>query len=171
MRMTRPAVTALILVLASGLCPAQAPTEPVPKKEAASEVKSLVREDLLQIIKKEASPPLRNIFAPRAGSSRTGDIALPGRPLPAVDFPVEDESAATDETAEAAPALTVDLRYIGFIQSPRRLVALVLFEGLAIAVVEGDVVGEGIRIGKVTSRQVEVVLPDSSTRTFSLEGE
>jgi hypothetical protein len=39
------------------------------------------------------------------------------------------------------------------------------------AVVEGDVVGEGIRIGKVTRQQIEVVLPDSSTRTFSLEGE
>src|SRR4030042_6406372 len=139
MRMTRPAVTALILVLAAGLCPAQAPTEPVPTKGAASEVKSLVREDLLQIIKKEASPPLRNIFAPRAGPSRTGDIALPGRPLPAVDFPVEDESAATDETAEAAPALPVALRYIGFLQSPRRLVALVLFERLAIAVGQGEV--------------------------------
>src|SRR4030042_6870657 len=99
MRMPRPAVTTLILVRAAGLCPAQAPTEPVPKKEAASEVKSLVRKDLLQIIKKEASPPLRNIFAPRAGSSRTGDIALPGRSLPAVDFPVEAESAPPDARA------------------------------------------------------------------------
>jgi len=82
-----------------------------------------------------------------------------------------DESAAADETAEAPPVISVDLRYIGFIESPRRLVALVIFEGQAIAVVKGDVVGEDIRIGKVTRQQVEVVLPDSSTRTFSLEGE
>jgi hypothetical protein len=171
MRLTRPPVTALIFVLAAGLCPAQAPTEPAPKKEAAKEVKSLLRKDLLQIKKRDAAPPMRNIFAPRAGSNRSGNVALPGSPLPAVDFPAVDESAATDETAEAPPVLTIDLRYIGFIESPRRLVALVLFEGLAIAVVEGDVVGEGIRIGKVTSRQIEVILPDSSKRTFSLEGE
>jgi len=82
-----------------------------------------------------------------------------------------DESAAADETAEAPPVISVDLRFIGFIESPRRLVALVIFEGQAIAVVKGDVVGEDIRIGKVTRQQVEVVLPDSSTRTFSLEGE
>src|SRR4030067_1074904 len=60
--------------------------------------------------------------------------------------------APTDGAAEAPPVMTVNLLYIGFIESPRRLVALVNFEGRAIAVVEGDVVGEGIRIGKV-SRQ------------------
>jgi len=169
--MTRPPVAALILVLAAGLCPAQAQTEPAPKKEAAKEVKSLLRKDLLQIDKQSVAPPMRNIFAPRAGSSRPGDAALPGRPLPAVDLPVVDEPAEADETAEAPPVLTVDLRYIGYVESPRRLVALILFEGLAIAVAEGDVVGEGIRIGKVTSQQIEVILPDSSTRTFSLEGE
>jgi len=169
--MTRPSVPALILVLTAGLCPAQAPTEPAPKKEAAQVVKSLLRKDLLQVKKQEAAPPMRNIFSPRAGSSRPADIAPPGRPLPAVDVPAVDEPAPADETAGAPPVLTVNLRYIGYIESPRRLVALVLFEGLAIAVVEGDVIGEGIQIGKVTSQQIEVILPDSSTRTFSLEGE
>jgi hypothetical protein len=171
MRMTRPAVIALVFALAVGLCPAQAPTEAASKKETAQAIKSLLRKDLLQVKKQDAAPPTRNIFAPRSGSSRPADIALPGRPLPAVDLPEADEAAATDETAVAPAAPTVNLRYIGYIESPRRLVALVIFEGMAIAVVEGDVVGEGIRIGKVTIRQVEVILPDSSTRTFSLEGE
>jgi hypothetical protein len=171
MRITRPSVAALVLVLASGLCPAQAPTEPAAKKEAAPAVKSLIRKDLLQVNKQDAAPPLRNIFAPRSGSGRPAGTALPGKPVPEVDLPEADETAAADETAEAPPALTVNLRYIGYIESPHRLVALVIFEGLAIAVVEGDAVGEGIRIGKVTNRQVEVILPDSSTRTFLLEGE
>jgi hypothetical protein len=171
MRITRPPITALIFVLGAGLCPAQSQTEPAPKTAAAKEVKSLLRKDLLQVKKQDAAPPMRSIFAPRAGSIRPGDVALPGKPLPAMDFQAADESAATDETAEAPPVMTINLRYIGFIKSPRRLVALVIFEGRAIAVVEGDVVGEGIRIGKVTRQQIEVVLPDSSTRTFSLEGE
>lgn len=166
MRMTRPAIAALILLLAASLCPAQAPTEPSAKKAAAKEVRSLLRKDLLQVKKQEAAPPMRNIFAPRAGSSQPREEALP-----AVDSQGEDEPMATDETAEAPPVLNVNLRYIGFIESPRRMVALVIFEGLAIAVVEGEVVGEGIRIGKITNQQIEVVLPDSSTRMFPLEGE
>ncbi len=171
MRIIRLSVTAFIFVLGAGLGPAQTQPGPAPKKAAAKEVKSLLRKDLLQIRKQDAAPPLRNIFAPRAGSSRTGDVGLPGSPLPATDSQAADESAVTDDTAEAPPAITVDLRYIGFIVSPRRLVALINFEGRAIAVVEGDIVGEGVRIGKVTRQQIEVVLPDSSTRTFSLEGE
>jgi hypothetical protein len=171
MRMTRSAVTVLVFVLAVGLCPAQAPTEAASKKETAQAVRSLLRKDLLQVKKQDAAPPARNIFAPRSGSGRPVETAAPGRPTAEVDLPAVDEAAAADETAQAPPAPTVNLRYIGYIESPRRLVALVIFEGLAIAVVEGDVVGEGIRIGKVSSRQVEVILPDSSTRTFSLEGE
>ena len=171
MRIIRQPVAALILALAAGLCPAQPQTDAAPKAAADKEVKSLLRKDLLQIRKQAAAPPMRNIFAPRAGFSRPGEVARPGRPLPAVDYQAADELAATDETAEAPPVMTVNLRYIGFIESPRRLVALVNFEGRAMAVVEGDVVGEGIRIGKVTRQQIEVVLPDSSTRTFSLEGE
>ena len=171
MRIIRQPVAVLIFVLAAGLCPAQTQTDPAPKTAVDKEVKSLLRKDLLQIRKQADASPMRNIFAPRAGSSRPGDVALPGKPLPAMDFQAADESAEADETAEAPPVITVDLRYIGFIESPRRLVALVNFEGRAMAVVEGDVVGEGIRIGKVTRQQIEVVLPDSTTRTFSLEGE
>jgi len=171
MRKTRLWVAAFILVLAPGLCPAQTRTQPESKSAAAREVISLLRKDLLQTREQAAAPPLRNIFAPRSGSSLIGEVAPPGRAQPEMAPEAMDESAAADETAEAPPVISVDLRYIGFIESPRRLVALVIFEGQAIAVVKGDVVGEDIRIGKVTRQQVEVVLPDSSTRTFSLEGE
>jgi Tfp pilus assembly protein PilP len=171
MRIIRQPVAVLIFVLAAGLCPAQTRTDPAPKTVAEKEAKSLLRKDLLQIRKQDAAPPTRNIFAPRAGFSRPGDVVRAGRPQSPVDFQAADESAATEETTEAPPVITVNLRYIGFIESPRRLVALVNFEGRAMAVVEGDVVGEGIRIGKVTRQQIEVVLPDSTTRTFSLEGE
>lgn len=162
---------ALIFILAAGLCPAQPRAGQAPKKVAAKGVKSLLRKDLLQFKKQDFVPPMRNIFSQRTGTSRPGDIALPGRPQPVTDFHAADESAATDKTVETPPAININVRYVGFIKSPRRLVALIIFEGLALAVIEGDVVGEGIRIGKVTRQQIEVVLPDSSTRTFSLEGE
>jgi hypothetical protein len=178
MRTFRQSVVALALVLAVGLCPggSQSPRKArqaarAAKAAAAKAAKSLIRRDLLSLKKPEAAPPKRNIFAPRVGPNFPAEPAGAGQPVATPDFSAGDASAKTKETASAPPAITVNLRYIGFIVSPRRLVALVIFEGQAIAVVEGDVVGEGIRIGKVGRDEVEVVLPDSSTRTFSLEGE
>jgi hypothetical protein len=171
MRITKRPVAALVFVLAAGVCPAQVQTDPAPKPAVDKEVKSLLRTDLLRVKKLEAAPPKRNIFAPRAGFSRPGEVVRPGRPLPAVDFQAADDLTAGDETAGAPPVISVNLRYIGFIESPGRLVAMINFDGRAAAVVEGDIVGEGIRISKITRQQIEVVLPDSSTRTFSLEGE
>jgi len=171
MRISKRPIAALVFVLAAGVCPAQTKTEPAPKTPVDREVKSLLRKDLLQIRKQETAPPKRNIFAPRAGFSRPGEAVRPGGRLPAVDFQAADELMAGDETAGAPPVVSINLRYIGFIESPGRLVAMINFEGRAAAVVEGDVVGEGIRIGKITRQQIEIVLPDSSTRTFSLEGE
>ncbi len=181
MRTFRQSVVALALVLAVGFCPAasQSPRQArqaaraakAAKAAAEKGVKSLLRRDLLNLKKPEAAPPKRNIFAPRIGPSQPAEAARAVEPLSASEFSAGDEPAETKETAPAPPVITVNLRYIGFIISARRLVALVIFEGQATAVVEGDVVGEGIRIGKVNREQVEVVLPDSSTRTFSLEGE
>src|SRR4030042_2357237 len=99
MRIIRQPVAALILVRARGLAPAQPQTDAAPKAAADKEVKSLLRRDLLQIRKQAAAPPMRNIFAPRAGFSRPGEVARPGRPLPAVDYQAAAEVGATDETA------------------------------------------------------------------------
>jgi hypothetical protein len=174
MRKASVLVAALIIsgAAALGFGQAQAP-QPAPKAPAAKEARSLLRKELLETKTKDSAPPLRNIFAPSSGPSRAAQVAPQGRtqPQPVLDFEAADEPAAAEDSSQTPPVITVDLRYIGFIQSPRRLVALVNFEGRAIAVVEGDVVGEGVRIGKVTPEEVEVILPDSSTRTFTLEGE
>ena len=171
MRKNRVPVRALILVAAAGFCLGQAQEPPAVKTPAAQEARSLIRKELLEARKQDTAPPQRNIFSPRLGPGRPAETALPAGAQPVVDFEAADEPAAAEEASQAPPVINIDLRYIGFIQSPHRLVALVNFEGRAIAVVEGDVVGEGIRIGKVSRQTVEVILPDSSTRTFSLEGE
>jgi flagellar basal body P-ring protein FlgI len=51
------------------------------------------------------------------------------------------------------------------------MTALIILEGQVMAVAEGEVVSEGIRIGKITPQELEVIMPDSTTRKFSLEGE
>jgi hypothetical protein len=180
MRISRKSSVALAVVLAVGLCPAgaqnprqarqQARAAKAAKAAAEKGVKSLIRRDLLNLKKPEAAPPKRNIFAPRIGPpTLPAGAARPAQPLMAPEFSAGNDAAETKEAPPPPPVIRVNLRYIGFIVSDRRLVALVIFEGQAVAVVEGDVVGEGIRIGKISREQVEVNLPDSSTRTFSLE--
>jgi hypothetical protein len=171
MRVNKGTVAALLLTLAAVLCPAQTKPGPASKTTPGKEVKSLLRKDLLKTRKPDPAPPKRNIFAPRVGANRAAPGPTMLTPQPRLDMPAGDDPEAADQAPAAPPVLVINLRYIGFIVSPRRLVALVNFEGRAIAVVEGEVIGEGIRIGRVTREQIEVVLPDSSTRTFSLEGE
>ncbi len=130
-----------------------------PKEEA----KSLIRLDLLRSQKVEAGLPQRNIFAPRSRFNSPF-------PLNAQESSGPDE-AETFPGKEERPALSVNLRYIGYIESPKRIIALIIFEGKAIAVAEGEVVSEGVRIGKISPAEIEIIMPDSTTRKFSLEGE
>jgi hypothetical protein len=171
MRTFKQPVAALLLALAAVLCPAQTKTEPAPQPAPAKEVKSLLRKDLLGITKPEAAPPKRNIFAPRTGAIRPAPAVPSGSPQHLPGLRAEGETGVTDNAPVTPPVVVVNLRYIGVIYSSRRLVALVNFEGRAIAVVEGEIIGDGIRVGRVTRQEIEVVLPDSSTRTFPLEGE
>jgi hypothetical protein len=132
-----------------------------PQKE---EAKSLIRLDLLRLQRTEARLPKRNIFAPRSHSSPP--LSLKGQEG------IGPEAAETlSGKQQERPAFNVNLRYIGYIESPGRMIALIILEGQALAVAEGEVVSEGIRIGKISPTEIEIIMPDSTNRKFSLEGE
>ena len=171
MRMLKPLAAVAVLVLAVGSCAAQTRTRPPAKPSPPEERNSLLRMDLLQLPQEGMTPPQRNIFAPGARTSRPADIVPQGGQPGTLDNQAVDTSVLSAGEAATPPVMTVDIRYIGFIKSSQRMIALVVYEGRAVAVVEGEVVSEGVRIGKITREQVEIVLPDSSTRAFSLEGE
>ncbi|MEW5902267.1 MAG: hypothetical protein AB1715_12455 [Acidobacteriota bacterium] len=163
MRISKYLVRLSASLLAAGLCFGQAPPDRTKKTPAQKEIKSLIRKGLLRVQKKELALPLRNIFAPQSAASSLAGTALPA----------ETENAGANEPAEevqAAPVFNINLRYVGFIAG-KKLTALIILDGRAMAVEEGEVVGEGLRVAKITQTQVEITLPDSSTRTFSLEGE
>jgi len=164
-------MTMFLLAIALSLAQDKPPIGTEAKPAPAEEQKSLLRMDLLQSRKEETSFPQRNIFAPRAAASRPIDIAPQGGPVPTQGSPDQASPALPEGQEVAPPVQTINLRYIGFIESARRMIALVLIEGRAVAVSEGEVVSEGVRVGKITREQVEVILADSSTRAFSLEGE
>lgn len=173
---------AAILVLAAGgsLRLTLGAGVPVQAKIAAvNPVAPLVRTDLLARVPTPAGPPKRNIFSAQAASAgRAAAVASPGAVT--AGLPLANAAAGTvlsQAPAEAPPAATpafsVDLRYIGFVDSRRtgKIIGLVIFQGQARAVNEGEVISEGIRIGQVSREAIEVILPDSSRRTFPLEGE
>jgi hypothetical protein len=173
MRVFKPLATVAVFLLAFAPCVAQTQRQSrtTAKPPPAEERESLLRMDLLQARPEAAKLPQRNIFAPRTASSRPVDIIPQGGQRPSSDSPDQDIPTLAEESTATPPVMTVNLRYIGFIESRQRIIALVVFEGRAVAVVEGELVSEGVRIGKITRDEVEVIFPDSTTRAFSLEGE
>lgn len=171
MRMPKPPAGLAALTLAAVFLTAQTDTRPPDKPPLPEGSERMLRLDLLERPQEEMVPPRRNIFAPGARLDRPADLPIDQNPR----LTAEDSGAATAvpeaRLVGGPPLPTVNLRYIGYIESARRMIALVVIEGQAVAVVEEEVVGEGIRIGKITRDEIEIVLPDSSTRLFSLEGE
>jgi hypothetical protein len=155
--------TAVILA-AAAFAVGQKPAPGV--RKAAKDAGPLIRLDLLAAVRSGPMPLLRDIFLPR-GPGSEGPAALPvalGGPVrpgavPAIENPAE----------EAAPPPTV--RYIGFVRSPSRFLALVLVDGQAAALAEGDTAGAAGKIVKITATEIEIQGADGKSLKFALEGE
>jgi hypothetical protein len=172
----------LVFLLTGGaplLGPLSAGAEKPPQTAVENKATPLIRMDLLGRAPAQTAPPKRNIFSPRTGPAGRPDplgAASPGGVgLPSSGFGAAAAASAAQTAAEpaAAPVFSIDLRYIGFVdsQKTRKIIGLVVYQGQARAVVEGEAISEGIRIGKIARDKIEVILPDSSTRAFPLEGE
>lgn len=143
--------------------------EPPERKAAGSESKtrSLIRKDLLLATREDPGPPQRNIFSPGLFWSEPAVIPQGNTSVAGHTAPEGLKQGAT--TSSALDLL--NMRYIGFIRSPGSITALVILEGRVLAVKEGEVIGDGMRMSAVTVSEVEVVGPDSGKRKFPLEGE
>ena len=126
---------------------------------------SLIRKDLLQIEDSPLSPPLRNIFAPRRSGSRRA-AAEPEE----IERKTPEEILIEQQRAEAAPQ-GYNIRYIGYIHSQERTVAVIIFAGETMAVKPGEMIAEDVTIVKVTPLEIVYQGLDSITKTVSLEGE
>jgi len=145
---------------------AQEKTGQTPASEKEGE--SLIRKELLRQTSPEGELPKRNIFSPRSSSgpfvSSLAQVTGPGQ----VGLSPSEEISG-EKTSP--PQFSLALRYIGYIESARRTIALIFLDGQAQAVAEGEVIREGIRVGRITPAEIEVIFPDSTTKKFSLEGE
>ena len=134
-----------------------------PKAIQGKKEQSLVRKDLLLRKERKLETPKRNIFSPK--SSLRGEFISESQEVGANPLGME----ASSKEDEGQTAITI--RYIGYIDSPQKIIGLIIFENEALAVEEGELLRMGIKVGKITPGEIEIIGPDSARRKFSLEGE
>jgi hypothetical protein len=145
---------AAILALAAGLGLGAAQTADSPPP--------LVRRDLLVFGSGEPPPLVRDIFRPKAASAAAPAVRLPSGPA---------RPEAQEPPAEAAPAFTLSLSYLGSIRAGGRTIGLVLRGGQTMDVAEGDTIAPGYRVISVTSEAIVVEGPNGERRTFAKQGD
>lgn len=154
-----------ILFLSMGLS-VWAGEEKLQKKglEAGGE-KSLIRKDLLLREKLELGNPIRNIFTLRRSVSRE----IQRNPVELQQSQQQDSNLPNK--LGASSSLPANIRYIGYVISDNKMVGLIVFEGNALAVERGELISDGVKIGKITTEEIEIVGSDSQKRRYYLEGE
>ena len=163
MKAKRGMIILLIVFLSVVFCLAGYEEKKTDEKPDIKTKKSLIRKDLLTIKKDAPKRPRRNIFSPRGEAISEEDVATL---ISSRDFE-EQESSAEEET----PFFTMSLRYIGYIDAGERIVALIIYEGEAMAVEEGEMINEQFKVGKVTRDKLDIIGPGEEIKEFPLEGE
>jgi|WetSurMetagenome_2_1015567.scaffolds.fasta_scaffold61882_3 hypothetical protein len=127
----------------------------------------LVRMDLLSKGAAEIVPPRRDIFRAKPAFAQPGFAAAQAVSETSVPAPPEPEPEP--EATVSEPSL--DLTYVGYISSPHRTVALVIIQGQAQAVAEGEEILPGVKIEKVSRDKISLVGPGSKRTVVPLQGE
>jgi len=155
---------AILAAAAFGASQTSAPT--LKKPPVAKAAGPLVRKDLLAALRSAAAPVRRDLFLPQELGSDAlnampvvlGGAIRPGI-VPAGENPVEGE----------APPPTV--RYVGFVRAQGRFLALVLVDGQAAALAEGETAGSAGKVVKITAAEIEIQGAEGKSLKFALEGE
>ncbi|MGD2246464.1 MAG: hypothetical protein PVI11_07965 [Candidatus Aminicenantes bacterium] len=136
------------------------------KNEEKPDPPSLIRMDLLVFEEKKLDPPKRNIFTPQSAGWQE-----PEGPGGLVERNLAGLKGAEAVAQEEPLVGSLGLRYIGYVKSGEKITALILFEGQALAVDEGEMIAEGVNVLKISIEEIEVVGQDQEPQKFPLEGE
>jgi hypothetical protein len=127
----------------------------------------LLRVDLLKALPPEPAAPIRSIFSPGRAVAAPEPVRAPD-PSAA---PAGEEPGVEAPPETAAEQSAPDLAYIGYVRSGRKVVALVISEGQAVAVAEGEEVVPGLKVEKIGPDRIDVVGPDGKRRSVPIQGE
>ena len=65
----------------------------------------------------------------------------------------------------------MNVRYIGYVRSEGKIVALIFFRGIAFAVEKGEFLEEQIKVEEVTVEEIVLTLGGFQPLKFAIEGE
>ncbi len=137
-------------------------TKPAP----AQARKPLVRLDLLQLTPPALSAERRNIFvagAPSLAGQAQGEESD-------AEAQADEETPILGGGEAAAPGEDFVLQYVGYVHSPRGVIGLVIVQGTAQAVAQGEPLQPGYTATRVTDKEIEVTGPDGKARIYPLQG-
>jgi len=132
----------------------------------------LLRMDLLERNEGPFVGAKRDPFIPGPFIPASSGTPMPGSRAgfqPTLPAPGIRPGMEADEGALAEPV--VNVRYVGFIQGKERLLALVLFNGQAVAVAAGETLGDIWKVARINAVEIEIQGPDGVPLKFALEGE
>lgn len=146
------------------------------EKKEKKETGKLLHTELLQFDRPPLKKSIRNIFVPFQGRSRK---RVPGGQPGGPGAGPESGEAQGGEGGPAGPAgespssslPRIDLKYIGYVGTEDRKVALIFRGGEALAVKSDEILPDGVKIIRISSEKVEVELPGGENIEFSLEGD
>lgn len=124
--------------------------------------KSLIKMQLLSKQTEELKPPKRNIFSPSLEYSPE---------IMTREEAKREVGETAPETKEGMDESLAEISYIGYIVQGATITALIVFEEETIAVQEGEMITQDLKVIKVSSQYVEVEGPGGKRRKFSIEGE
>jgi hypothetical protein len=158
-------ITAIGLLVAV-LMTAGAAAQSKPAVDKAAAPKRLIRMEAIAPRDRAPAVAKRDIFSPG------GYLAPPAVAGPGGRMAGGTAAAAEAEIPEAPPAPALNLRFMGFSLNPAqgRIIGLILLDGKAMAVAEGETLDNGWTVVRVARREIEVRGPDGKTLTFALEG-
>lgn len=135
-------------------------------KSILNSADSFIRMDLLTEEKEPMPPPKRNIFTQK--STAVFEDLSPEK----IKEEIDKALSTSDSPAQRENAVSsLNLRYLGYVLSGRKVVGLIVFRGEALAVVKGDLIADGFTVGRISPADIEVLGPDSEPMLFSFEGE
>jgi Tfp pilus assembly protein PilP len=168
LKITFCALVSICFFISGVLYPDISLQNPKKKKQEKNEQISLIRKELLTPSKKYLSPAKRNIFTRQRTAAVENGIALSSR---GGDFQTPGQKKSPAQRESAVEEVQVDVKYIGYVQSGEKVVALIILEGETYAVESGDILETGVSIGEITPDDMEIFERDSEPKRINLEGE
>lgn len=152
-------MAAAIALVCSGQTAKKAPEKPAGSKR----LKPLIRKDLLQKKTGGTAAIKRDLFSPQ---SILGNQVMPPV-MPKVKTTADEETQA----AESQPPLVLHYIGFGYNQTKQKYFAMIFFQEQVTTVQEGDTLGPGWKVVKITAKELQAEGPEGKSLTFSREGD